>query len=460
MDFFIKQNSRLPKLQTNLLGKIINGYQQSVDLSGTFVTFSMYDKKTGNFIIKNSEADISIDNENYVISYLFKEKETEMVGEFVGIFTIQNNEIFFKVPFRETLIVTILESVSDLSFCCRPNRTIISISPSITITPSITSTPSNTVTPSITVTPSNTVTPSITVTPSNTVTPSITVTPSNTVTPSITSTPSNTVTPSITSTPSNTVTPSITVTPSNSVTPSLTPSISTSPSTSGIVTDNLFMNLDASTYVSGTWNDLTGNGNNATINGAIWTSTDGGIFDLDGVNDNIQISHNLSLSLSTTIQKTIQVWVKFDNLPSFNTQGQPVFGKLSSGFGFDGYWGGLFSNTGNTRVVTNGTAVQRITTSTSNPILIDTWYLYTFISQITSTLNTTKVYINTTEISSIAHGADGYSESNPLYLGWIGSGISSPYLNGKIGACYFYTKGLTPSEITQNFNSTKSKYGL
>jgi hypothetical protein len=372
----------------------------------------MYDKKTGNFIIKNSEADISIDNENYVISYLFKEKETEMVGEFVGIFTIQNNEIFFKVPFRETLIVTILESVSDLSFCCRPNRTIISISPSITITPSITSTPSNTVTPSITVTPSNT------------------------------------------------VTPSITVTPSNSVTPSLTPSISTSPSTSGIVTDNLFMNLDASTYVSGTWNDLTGNGNNATINGAIWTSTDGGIFDLDGVNDNIQISHNLSLSLSTTIQKTIQVWVKFDNLPSFNTQGQPVFGKLSSGFGFDGYWGGLFSNTGNTRVVTNGTAVQRITTSTSNPILIDTWYLYTFISQITSTLNTTKVYINTTEISSIAHGADGYSESNPLYLGWIGSGVSSPYLNGKIGACYFYTKGLTPSEITQNFNSTKSKYGL
>ena len=45
-------------------------------------------------------------------------------------------------------------------------------------------------------------------------------------------------------------------------------------------------------------------------------------------------------------------------------------------------------------------------------------------------------------------------------LGYIGAGVSSPYLNGKIGACYFYTKGLNSSEITQNFNATKSRYGL
>jgi hypothetical protein len=137
-----------------------------------------------------------------------------------------------------------------------------------------------------------------------------------------------------------------------------------------------------------------------------------------------------------------------------------VFGKLSSGFGFDGYWGGLYSNDGKTRVVTNGTGVQKVTDSTTNPISINTWYLYTFISQITSTANTTKVYINTTEVSSTAHGSDTYTETNPLYLGYIGAGVSSPYLNGKIGACYFYTKGLNSSEITQNFNATKSRYGL
>jgi hypothetical protein len=239
-----------------------------------------------------------------------------------------------------------------------------------------------------------------------------------------------------------------------------TSTTTTTTTISGIVLDNLFMKLDATNYTSGQWSDETGNGNNATINGATWLSDDGGIFDLDGINDNIQIAHTASLSLNTTTQRTIQVWVKFDTLPASNTQGQPVFGKLSSNFAFDGYWGGLFSNTGNTRVVTNGSAVQRITTSTTNPVAINNWYLYTFISQITSTSNTTKVYVNETEVSTTAHGTDGYTESNPLFLGYIGTGVSSPYLNGKIGACYFYTKGLSASEVSTNYNATKAKYGL
>ena len=229
-------------------------------------------------------------------------------------------------------------------------------------------------------------------------------------------------------------------------------------SVSGLVSDNLFMHLDASDYTSGTWLDRTINGNNATISGSTWLSDNGGIFDFDGVNDAISIPHTANLSLSTTSQRTIQVWVKFDALPASSTQGQPVFGKLSSNFGFDGYWGGLFSNAGNTRVVTNGTSIQRVTDSSSGPIAINVWYLYTFISQITSTSNTTKVYINTTEISTTAHGSDSYNETNPLYLGFIGTGVSSPYLNGKIGACYFYTKGLSAAEILSNYNATSTKY--
>lgn len=227
---------------------------------------------------------------------------------------------------------------------------------------------------------------------------------------------------------------------------------------SGIVQDSLFVELNASTYTTGEWFDETGNDNNATINGATWLSTDGGIFDFDGVNDTISIPSVPELSLSTSIQKTIQVWVKFDTLPGSGQQ-VPVFGKLSSSFQFDGYWAGLFSNEGQVRCTTNGTAVQRISTSTLT-VTTNTWYLFTFISQITSAANTTKVYINETEYITAAHGSDGYNESNPLYLGWIGSGIGSLYLDGKIGACYFYTKGLDVSEISQNFNATKSKYGL
>ncbi len=231
---------------------------------------------------------------------------------------------------------------------------------------------------------------------------------------------------------------------------------------SDIVTSSLFLHLDASNVDSypgsgTTWYDLTNNNNDATINGATYSATDGGIFDLDGSNDNIQIPHVSSLSLSSSAQRTIQVWVKIDALPALNAQ-IPVFGKLSNSFGFDGYWGGLFSNAGVVRCVTNGTSIQRVSNSTLT-VSIDNWYLFTFISQISSTTNTTKVYINETEYITATHGTDGYSESNPLYLGYIGAGVSSPYLNGKIGACYFYTKGLSVSEVSQNFNATKTRYG-
>ena len=57
----------------------------------------------------------------------------------------------------------------------------------------------------------------------------------------------------------------------------------------GIITDNLFVELDASNYTSGAWVDASGNENDATINGATWLSDDGGIFDLDGSSNNISI---------------------------------------------------------------------------------------------------------------------------------------------------------------------------
>jgi len=225
-----------------------------------------------------------------------------------------------------------------------------------------------------------------------------------------------------------------------------------------VITDNLFVKLDASNYTSGTWSDESGNSNNATVNGATWLSDNGGIFDFDGTNDTISISHTNNLSLNTSSQRTIQVWVKFDTLPAFNTQ-VPVFGKLSNNFGFDGYWGGLYSNSGVVRAVTNGTGIQKITDSVSpNLITTNTWYLFTFISQITNTAGSTKIYINETEFASAAHGTDSINETNPLYLGYIGTGVGSNYLNGKIGAMYFYTKGLTSGEVSTNYNNTKTRY--
>lgn len=235
----------------------------------------------------------------------------------------------------------------------------------------------------------------------------------------------------------------------------------TSPS-SGVLTDNLFLELEASNYSgTGLWLDQTVNTNNATINGATWLSTDGGIFDFDGINDTITIPHKTSFSLSALTARTMQVWVKFDLLPT-STNRMIVFGKLSSAYGFDGYWGGINSS-GGTVSATNGTSISK-TTNSSLTISLNTWYLFTMISQITNAAGSTKVYINDTEYITTFHGTDGYSEANNVTLGYLtpplaGLGLIS-YLNGKIGACYFYTKGLTLSEITENYNNTKTKYGL
>jgi hypothetical protein len=228
-----------------------------------------------------------------------------------------------------------------------------------------------------------------------------------------------------------------------------------------IITDGLYLKLDASNYTSGLWLDETINGNNGTINGATWLPTDGGIFDFDGLNDTISVPHNINLSLSTTIQKTLQIWVKFDSA-STGSNRKILFSKLSSGFAFDGYFGGIDSSR-RTVVATNGTGVARTTTSTLT-VNLNTWYLFTFISRITSISNTTKIYINETEYGSSAHGTDGYSEANPLTFGYMPAPLTGlgliEYLDGKIGAVYFYTKGLTLSDISTNYNATKTKYGL
>jgi len=111
-----------------------------------------------------------------------------------------------------------------------------SITPSITetpsITPSLTTTPSVTITPSVTETPS--ITPSITITPSISITPSLT--PTSSITPTMSITPSISITPSLT--PTQTITPTMSITPSisqtitptvtTSISPSLTPSLTTS----------------------------------------------------------------------------------------------------------------------------------------------------------------------------------------------------------------------------------------
>ena len=123
-----------------------------------------------------------------------------MVGNSVGTLTGYYN--------NSSIVVELLSGgeINGFSLC-----------PTLTPTPTNTSTPTNT--PTVTSTPTNT--PTVTSTPTNT--PTVTSTPTNTPTntPTVTSTPTNT--PTVTSTPTNTPTTTSTPTPTNTSTVTSTP---------------------------------------------------------------------------------------------------------------------------------------------------------------------------------------------------------------------------------------------
>jgi hypothetical protein len=233
------------------------------------------------------------------------------------------------------------------------------------------------------------------------------------------------------------------------------------------------MELDASLYSEGddAWFDNTGNGNNALINGPRFTEEDTSFFRFDGRGDTMTIAHTGSFSLLTTQQRTMQMWVKLASVPSVPNR-MVLFGKMSSNFNFDGWWGGVSSTpsvAGNPLVI-----ATKETTSYSNltsPVQLNTWYLFTYITQITGTSDTTKVYLNSTSHISTQHPAGppepndvAEVESNDLTIGCLTPPLTGlgqiAYLRGDVGAVYFYTRGLSQAEISTNFEATRGRFGV
>ena len=75
---------------------------------------------------------------------------------------------------------------------------------------------------------------------------------------------------------------------------------------------NLVLHLDASNTKSysgtgNTWYDLSGYGNNGTLNNGVLYNSYGGFFELDGSNDYIEIPHSTSLNIGTGTSATIEI---------------------------------------------------------------------------------------------------------------------------------------------------------
>jgi hypothetical protein len=216
-----------------------------------------------------------------------------------------------------------------------------------------------------------------------------------------------------------------------------------------IITDGLVLYLDAAnpkSYVSGStiWNDLSRGGNNGTlVNGPTFNSGNGGSLVFDGVDD--YVNGNLN-SLSAGASCTIEALIKLNNISGTKA----IFSHGRSGFSF---------NSG--MVIVNNNLRFRNTSndhglSTPTSLTINQWYHLVLSS---NSLGTTG-YCNGISQGNTVQTLTNNS-INDYHISRRSSNAASEFMNGNIAFIKIYqNKSLNNIEILQNYNATKTRYGL
>jgi hypothetical protein len=224
-----------------------------------------------------------------------------------------------------------------------------------------------------------------------------------------------------------------------------------------IVTSGLVLTLDAANKVSypgsGTsWYDLSGNANTSTlINGPIFSVGNGGSIVFDGANDYVSISYNSglipnNLTLSAWINRTSAAYyAHFIGVPVSNTTWTSPY--ASYGIEYIGTTDTISLVTGytdNNFDYTNATAFGN-----------NVWFHFTA----TYDKSNVKIYINGTLQTTRAETRTLYASTANFYIGSNNTGIAYPF-NGKIANTLLYNRALSATEVLQNYNVTKTRFGL
>lgn len=217
-----------------------------------------------------------------------------------------------------------------------------------------------------------------------------------------------------------------------------------------IVTNGLVLHLDAAntkSLVSGssTWYDKSGYGNNGTlINGPGFDSSNGGSIVFDGVNDFVNFGNILS-NLSNI---TYEIW--------FNTTASSAYDALIEKDRSPWMSAGLQLREGKaTWVVGNFPGTPYSTDVTSSLSYNDgRWH------QAVGTYNRNTINLFVDGVLQATTGSTAaivYSTA-AFKIGFHAESFS--YFDGKISKASVYNRALTPQEVLQNYNATKSRFGL
>lgn len=218
-----------------------------------------------------------------------------------------------------------------------------------------------------------------------------------------------------------------------------------------IVYSGLSLHLDAANSRSypgtgTTWTNLSGNGNNGTLtNNPTYSSLNNGSIVFNGSNQYIV---GPSISSQFTGDMTAEVWMKLNAVPSdyvriigtgINNSGNRTFGL----------W--VNSNDRNLLWQRIGTADPALLPATR--LTLNTW------SHVVATTSGSShtLYINGSSIGTATASGPWSASGQDISLGY---GYLHTYLNGNISTARLYNRGLSSSEVLQNYNATKGRYGL
>jgi hypothetical protein len=216
-----------------------------------------------------------------------------------------------------------------------------------------------------------------------------------------------------------------------------------------IITDGLVLHLDAANVKSypgsgTTWSDLSGNGNNGTlVNGVGYSEDNQGIMVYDGVNDYINLGNFLGFNPP---EITIEVFSKRKNTGGQEFSCEVVrngsfYFRMDKGAVEFRTWTDISGDSGNDFFGTHQ---------------FNEWYHMVALYDSSNK----KVWMNGEQRPQIYSVNGNISNTtNNLVIGGRFNGGSYP-MDANIGFVKIYNKALTAPEVLQNYNATKSRFGL
>jgi hypothetical protein len=222
-----------------------------------------------------------------------------------------------------------------------------------------------------------------------------------------------------------------------------------------IITDGLILNLDAGSLLSyagsgNSWVDVSKNNNiGLLVNGPTYTgsgSTAALVF--DGTNDYAIIQDNSGLAL--TSQGSLNVWFKLNS-----SSNQVIVSKGNVYADRNAYGIYIYNTQGIIGEIAGSATFNQVPTNSSFAST-NVWRMAT-ISWDSSLLS---FYVNGSLIGKVSQTITPNTSGFPFVVGGNGNTTPSTFSASSISSVLVYNRALRSSEIYQNYDAMRSRYGL